>query len=185
MINSHLKTITELRLQFVKFFSCDGGPKRTKTHIKNINGSLNKIILYGRLNYWKLHSLIDTELWPHFFKGDMPTGQLSPSIGVNIAAMKCIRIFCISTSICHLRYLTNSNNPYVFLNEGEGTIIWCNNVLILCGLGNYTLSLRANTWIHNRDKSRSFRPIAHRLKQTIASFKNIVRRDIMRQVMDF
>ena len=36
---------------------------------------------------WKLHNLIHTELWPHFLKSNVTTGQFSTSIGIDITTV--------------------------------------------------------------------------------------------------
>ena len=143
------------------------------------------MIFYDSLYNWKLHNLIHTELWSHFLKSNVTTGQFSTSIGINITTMESIRMLCILTSIGHFRNLTNSYNTNVFLDKGKSSIVWRDNVLIFCSFGNHTLTFRADTWIDNRYKSRSLRPVIHRLKETIAPLKNIIRRDIVRQMMNF
>ena len=185
MIDGHFKTVTKFWFQFVKLFSCDRGPERTKTHIQNINGSLHQMIFYDSLYNWKLHNLIHTELRSYFLKSNVTAGQFSTSIGINITAVESIRMLCILTSIGYFRNFTNSYNANVFLDKRKRPIVWCDNVLIFCSLGNHTLTFRADTWIDHRYKCRSLRPVIHRLKETIAPLKNIIRRDIVRQVMNF
>ncbi|CIV90214.1 Uncharacterised protein [Streptococcus pneumoniae] len=185
MIDGHFKTITKFWFQLVKFFPCDRGPKRTETHIQNINGSLHQMIFYDGRYDWKLYNLFHTELWPYFLKSNVTTGQFSTSIGIDITTVEGIRMLCVLTPIGHLRNLTNGYNANVFLDKGKRPIIWRDNVLIFCSLGNYTLTFRTDTWIDNRYKRRSLRPVIHRLKETIAPLKNIIRRDIVRQVMYF
>ena len=185
MIDSHLKTVTECWSQLVKLFSCDRGPKRAETHIQNINSSLHQMVFNDGLYDWKLHNLIHTELWSHFLKRNVTTGQFSTSIGIDITTVEGIRMLCILTSIGHFRNLTNSYNANVFLDKRKRPIIWRDNVLIFCSLGNHTLTFRADTWIDHRYKCRSLRPVIHRLKETIAPLKNIIRRDIVRQMMNF
>ena len=72
----------------------------------------------------------------------------------------------------------------MFLDEREGSIIRSDNVLIFRRFGYNTLSFRADTRINDRNKGRPFWPVIHRLKEAVTSFKDIIRCDVMGQVVN-
>ena len=72
----------------------------------------------------------------------------------------------------------------MFFDEREGSIIWSNNVLILRRVSYDALSFGADTRIDHRNKGCPFWPVVYRLKEAVTSFKDIVRGNVMGQVMN-
>ena len=71
----------------------------------------------------------------------------------------------------------------MFLDEREGPIIWCDNVLVLGRFSYHTLSFGTDTRIDDRNKGCPFWPVIYRLKEAVTSLKDIIRCNVMGQVV--
>ena len=65
----------------------------------------------------------------------------------------------------------------------QGTVIRAHDQLTTTRAGNNRFALRADTRINDRHKHRTLWPVWHRLQQTIGSFKRIIGRNLMRQIV--
>lgn len=117
-------------------------------------------------------------------KIDNAAGQSGAGVGINISAMEGVAFTGAGKAVHIFVDFPDFLDSVKTDHMGQGAVIWGNNVVAAGSSHHDTLPTGANAGINHGYKDRVPGPVTDGLNQAITGFPDVIRRNIMGQIVD-